>query len=48
MRNLDRSVFRRRYLNEEMELDMTNSVGWEFHTDMMRFEKKWSTSIDIS
>ena len=33
MRNLDRSVFRRRYLNEEMELDMTKSVGRKFHTD---------------
>ena len=40
MRNLERSVFRRRYLNE-VELDVTNSVGREFHTDMMGFEKKW-------
>ena len=39
MRNLERSVFRRRYLNEEVEFDMSNSVGRKFHTDMMRFEK---------
>ena len=45
MRNLDKSVLRRRYLNEEMELEMTNSVGREFHTHLMRFEEKWTSQL---
>ena len=48
MRNLERSVFRRWYLNEAVELDMTNSVGREFYTDMMRFEKKWLRTLMLA
>ena len=49
MKNWESSVVRRWYLNEEViELDMTNSGGREFHTDMIRFEKKWLRTLVIA